>query len=156
MRKCPVDDFTLKQETYEGETIDACPHCGGVWLDAGELEAVQAAQDSDFRDVPTGGAMETVRAAEGMARAAEETPRNCVVCNTGLVQKEYAFASQVMIDNCPKGHGMWLDKGKLARMEMFFEDEQDLDKILASLEAKDSNQGGLGGLLSRLWSGMRG
>jgi len=135
MRKCPVDDFTLRQESYEGVTIDVCPHCSGVWLDAGELEAVQEAQASDFRDVPTGG-LDAVRAAEGMARSASETPRTCVECNSGLIQKEYAFASQVMIDNCPKGHGMWLDKNELSRLEMFYEDEQDLDKILESLEEK--------------------
>ena len=157
MRNCPVDDFTLRQETYEGVTIDVCPHCGGVWLDAGELEAVQNAQASDFRDVPTSGAMDSVRAAEAMGRVAEETPRSCVVCNSGLVQKEYAFASQVMVDNCPKGHGMWLDKNELARLEMFFEDEQDLDKILASLEGSDANGGkGLGGLMIKLWGKLRG
>jgi len=152
MRKCPVDDFTLRQETYEGVVIDICPHCSGVWLDAGELEAIQEAQDSDFRDVPTGG-MDKVRAAEAMGRAAEETPRGCVVCNSGLVQKEYAFASQVMIDNCPKGHGMWLDRDELARLEMFYEDEETLSKIMAQLE--DENKG-LGGFLAKLWGKMRG
>jgi len=110
MRKCPVDDFTLAQETYEGVTIDVCPHCSGVWLDSGELENIQDTQASDFRDVPTS-AMDTVRAAENMARARSETPRNCVVCNAGLEQKEYGFASQVIIDECPNGHGMWLDCG---------------------------------------------
>lgn len=152
MRKCPVDDFTLKQETYEGVVIDVCPHCSGVWLDAGELEAVQSVQASDFRDVPTGGAMDKVRAAESMARSAEEIPRGCVVCNAGLEQKEYAFASQVMIDQCPNGHGMWLDKNELARLEMFFEDQQDLDKILASLEDEGN---GLDGFFAKLWARLR-
>ena len=41
MRHCPVDDFTLAPETYEGVTLDRCPHCQGVWLDAGEFEAIQ-------------------------------------------------------------------------------------------------------------------
>jgi len=153
MRKCPIDDFSLKQETYEGVTIDTCPHCKGVWLDAGELEAIQEAQDSDFRDVPTSGALDSVRAAEGMAEAKSEGPRNCVVCNSGLVQKEYAFASQVMIDNCPKGHGMWLDRDELARLEMFYEDEETLDKIMEVVEAEDK---GLGGFLTKLWGKLRG
>lgn len=153
MRKCPVDDFTLTQEKYEGVTIDVCPHCSGVWLDAGELEAIEAAQTIDFRDVPTGGAMDAVRAAEGMAAAKSEAPRNCVVCNSGLEQKEYAFASQVIIDQCPKGHGMWLDKNELARLEMFYEDEETLDKIIASIE--DDGKG-LGGFFTKLWGRMRG
>ena len=155
MRKCPVDDFTLSQASYEGVTIDQCPHCSGVWLDAGELETVQNAQASDFRDVPTESAIEDVKAAEAMGRAAEETPRGCVVCNAGLEQKEYAYASQVMIDQCPKGHGMWLDKNELARLEMFFEDEEDLDKILTSLEDKEAGKG-FGGILIKLWGALRG
>ena len=152
MRQCPVDDFTLKQETYEGVAIDVCPHCSGVWLDAGELEALQNTQDSDFREVTTSD-LDQVRAAEDMGRARSEDPRSCVVCNAGLVKKEYAFTSQVIIDNCPNGHGMWLDKGELSRLEMFFENEQDLSKILAEMEAEDK---GLGALLTRVWSRIRG
>ena len=153
MRKCPVDDFTLRPVTYEGVTIDTCPNCAGVWLDAGELEAVQAAQDSDFRDVPTGGAMDTVRAAEAMAKAKTEAPRGCVVCHAGLSQKEYGFASQVLIDECPNGHGMWLDKDELARLEMFYEDQETFDKILESMAEEDRKAGSL---LSRLFGALRG
>lgn len=152
MRKCPVDDFTLAQKTYEGVSIDVCPHCSGVWLDSGELENIQDAQDSDFRDVPTG-AMDTIRAAEGMAKARSETPRNCVVCKTGLEQKEYAFASQIIIDQCPNGHGIWLDKDELSRLEMFFEDQEDLDKIMAALKDEDKVAGGL---LARLSNFLKG
>ena len=152
MRQCPVDDFTLKQETYEGVVIDVCPHCSGVWLDAGELEALQKTQDSDFREVTTTD-LDQVRAAEDMGRALSEGPRGCVVCDAELVKKEYAFTSQVMIDNCPNGHGMWLDKGELSRLEMFFEDEQDLAKILEEMEAENK---GLGALLTSVWGRIRG
>ncbi len=148
MRNCPVDDFTLRPVTYEDVTIDTCPHCSGVWLDAGELESIQSAQTSDFRDVPSGGAMDSVSAAEDMAKARSESPRGCVVCNAGLEKKEYAFTSQVMIDQCPNGHGMWLDKDELARLEMFYEDQEDLDKILASMEEEDKAAGGLFAKLS--------
>ena len=152
MRRCPVDDFTLKQEPYEGVAIDTCPHCGGVWLDAGELEALQNTQDSDFRDVPVA-PMDDVRAAEAMSKAKEEAPRTCVVCDDILTRKEYAFTSQVMVDQCPHGHGMWLDKDELARLEMFFEDEQDLAKIVDMLENEEK---GFGALLTRIWGRIRG
>ena len=52
MRQCPVDDFTLKPMEYEDVAVDICIHCGGIWLDAGELEILQKTQDSDFRGVP--------------------------------------------------------------------------------------------------------
>jgi Zn-finger nucleic acid-binding protein len=38
--KCPKDGFDLASRDYHGVQIEACPHCGGMWLDAGEIEAV--------------------------------------------------------------------------------------------------------------------
>ena len=38
--KCPKDGYDLGSSTYHGVQIETCPHCGGMWLDAGELDAV--------------------------------------------------------------------------------------------------------------------
>jgi uncharacterized protein len=38
--KCPKDGYDLMSSEYHGVAIETCPHCGGMWLDAGELEAV--------------------------------------------------------------------------------------------------------------------
>lgn len=38
--KCPKDGYDLTSSTYHGVQIESCPHCGGMWLDAGEIEAV--------------------------------------------------------------------------------------------------------------------
>ncbi len=38
--KCPKDGYDLASSEYHGVTIETCPHCGGIWLDAGELAAV--------------------------------------------------------------------------------------------------------------------
>ena len=38
--KCPKDGYDLANREYHGVQIETCPHCGGMWLDAGELEAV--------------------------------------------------------------------------------------------------------------------
>jgi Zn-finger nucleic acid-binding protein len=38
--KCPKDGYDLTSSQYHGVQIEICPHCGGMWLDAGELEAV--------------------------------------------------------------------------------------------------------------------
>ena len=34
---CPRCGATLTHRPYHGVTLDACPSCHGVWLDAGEL-----------------------------------------------------------------------------------------------------------------------
>jgi len=38
--KCPKDGHDLTSTIVHGVQIETCPHCGGMWLDAGELEAV--------------------------------------------------------------------------------------------------------------------
>jgi uncharacterized protein len=38
--KCPKDGYDLASSMYHGVQIETCPQCGGMWLDAGELEAV--------------------------------------------------------------------------------------------------------------------
>jgi Zn-finger nucleic acid-binding protein len=38
--KCPKDGHDLASSEFHGVQIETCPHCGGMWLDAGELEVV--------------------------------------------------------------------------------------------------------------------
>jgi uncharacterized protein len=38
--KCPKDGYDLSSRQFHGVQIETCPHCGGVWLDAGELAQV--------------------------------------------------------------------------------------------------------------------
>jgi uncharacterized protein len=38
--KCPKDGYDLVTSEYHGVQIETCSHCGGMWLDAGELEVV--------------------------------------------------------------------------------------------------------------------
>ncbi len=42
-RTCPVDGSTLLKEHNNEILIDRCPTCKGVWLDAGEIEAIKEA-----------------------------------------------------------------------------------------------------------------
>ena len=46
-RICPVDGATLLKEESHEIIIDRCPTCNGVWLDAGEIEAIKEAAQSE-------------------------------------------------------------------------------------------------------------
>jgi hypothetical protein len=46
---CPKCGFELGTVEYKGIKIDRCFHCGGTWLDKGELEQV-AGQDRHLLD----------------------------------------------------------------------------------------------------------
>jgi hypothetical protein len=38
--KCPKDGYDLVTSEYHAVQIESCPHCGGMWLDAGEVELI--------------------------------------------------------------------------------------------------------------------
>lgn len=44
--RCPKDGEKLATVVYHDVSVDECPHCHGMWLDEGELEAL-AARDRD-------------------------------------------------------------------------------------------------------------
>ena len=44
--KCPKCGGTLAEKEHHNVKIDVCPDCKGVWLDAGELELLEHAQES--------------------------------------------------------------------------------------------------------------
>ena len=46
-RNCPVDGSTLLKEHSNEIIIDRCPKCKGVWLDAGEIEAIKEAAEEE-------------------------------------------------------------------------------------------------------------
>ena len=43
--KCPKCGYDLVTQTVHGVAIDRCGHCGGMWLDAGELDALSKHDD---------------------------------------------------------------------------------------------------------------
>lgn len=118
---CPVDHSPLVKIIYEESMeLDQCPTCEGVWLDKGELEKIQDIQLNDYKEelkqLPD-------HIGKSILLAKEKTVplRNCPVCQQELERREYGFASMIMIDSCIKGHGVWLDKGELKDLEVFYE-----------------------------------
>ena len=45
--KCPKDGSPLETVQVGNVSVDKCTGCAGIWLDTGELEAIEA-QDSGF------------------------------------------------------------------------------------------------------------
>ncbi|HEU5170310.1 MAG TPA: zf-TFIIB domain-containing protein [Gemmatimonadales bacterium] len=45
LMKCPKDGYDLETVTLQGVQIETCGHCRGIWLDAGELETIEAHHD---------------------------------------------------------------------------------------------------------------
>ncbi|MFZ1806831.1 MAG: zf-TFIIB domain-containing protein [Cyclobacteriaceae bacterium] len=119
--KCPIDQSQLVSKIYEESfEVDICPTCEGVWLDKGELSKIQDIQLNDYT-TELGKIQDYVGKSILMAKSKNADPINCPVCEIELERREYGYGSQVMIDSCVNGHGVWLDKGELKDLEVFYE-----------------------------------
>ena len=72
--KCPKDGYDLSSSEYHGVQIETCPHCGGMWLDAGELEAVSHDAHSNVITRVLADALSTFRGGS-RSRGAEKQSR---------------------------------------------------------------------------------
>jgi hypothetical protein len=89
---------------HEQVEIDYCPGCGGVWLDAGELELLLDAPDEARRLL---GAIAQNPPPAG-------TPRRCPICRKKMVEVRIGTAEPpLLIDECTRHHGLWFDKNEL-------------------------------------------
>jgi uncharacterized protein len=119
--KCPVDNTVLKKQLYEGIIeIDYCDTCSGTWLDASELEKIQEVITNDHK-AELGRIPDYVGKAILMEKTRNKPPVNCPKCHEQLERREYGYCSQVFIDSCVNGHGVWLDKDELKELEIFYE-----------------------------------
>ncbi|MCU0656500.1 MAG: zf-TFIIB domain-containing protein [Polyangiaceae bacterium] len=85
--------------------MEACGHCGGVWLRKGHDERVLKALPPE--------AMRIARAASMLGPAPRDTspPVPCPVC-ARVMERRKAAPSDVDIDVCAE-HGSWFDHGEL-------------------------------------------
>ena len=128
--QCPVDSTELSVKRYAGNLeIDLCGECGGIWLDRGELEAIQD-MGSQAYSAELAEMNHYFDDSYEMAKAILEKDYDCPDCKTTMIKREYAYCSQVMIDTCPACKGLWLHQGELAELERFFEEcKTDTDSI---------------------------
>ncbi len=84
--------------------VDHCFGCGGIWLDAGELELL--IDDSD-RSTQLLESFET-------DTQCTEAKRKCPICYRKMEKVVVgAELPRLLLDRCPKKHGLWFDSGEL-------------------------------------------
>ena len=108
--RCPACRQPLIPHRTGSVTLDVCHHCGGLWLDHGELEKINHEQPdpdvliAEFFTAPT-------------VHVPEKPQRPCPRCSaTTLAQKLYSLGSGVIMDTCPDCDGLWLDHGELEKI----------------------------------------
>jgi Zn-finger nucleic acid-binding protein len=99
--KSPVSREPMLVLELAGVEIDYCPESGGIWLDAGELEALF--EDRDAAD-------ELISSLTKDTTSREKKLR-CPICRKKM--EKVLVENKVLIDSCRKGHGLWFDEGEL-------------------------------------------
>jgi len=119
-------------ELDEVET-DYCADCGGIWLDAGELELL-------FADAARANQLiASFRQAE-----TDEKIHLCPICLKKMQKVVVADAQKpIVIDRCPKGHGLWFDRGELTQIltRGDFDKEKKIIKLLSDIFSKNETEG---------------
>lgn len=113
--KCPRDGTTLVSEDQHGIEVRACPHCGGVWLEPGELQAIAESWAAITERIPP--EEDAMTHAQKGAKEKQRPAAECPVCGDSTVREEYGLSSGIYVDRCSHGHGTWLDKGELEAIE---------------------------------------
>lgn len=93
--------------------IDTCAGCGGIWLDAGELDALTAEKVAPPPEGATPGSVRSPVKPEEEIRY-----RECARCGDIMSRRNFGTISGVVVDECPR-HGVFLDEGELQAIENF-------------------------------------
>jgi len=101
---CPVCSSAMVTLELADVEIDHCFDCGGIWLDAGELELLLADAEQAKR---------LIHSFKIDAQSTEKK-RKCPICLKKMDKIIVTAAEKpLLIDRCGKGDGLWFDKGEL-------------------------------------------
>lgn len=101
--QCPHCAAVLVTLEFADTEVDYCYACGGIWLDAGELEQLLAAGGDDaYRDTAT-------------PTRVWEKPRRCPLCRRRMEKIALGTTAPILLDRC-RAHGIWFDAGELKKV----------------------------------------
>jgi len=103
--------------------IDHCVHCGGTWLDAGELALLLEGSAN----------IDELLSAMDVPAPTGEAPRACPICEKKMQKVLYGFGGEnVVLDKCKHNDGLWFDSGELRQIIKMgeFPNENKIYKLL--------------------------
>ena len=130
---CPACGNAMITLELADVEIDHCVGCGGIWLDAGELELLMddrekaAALLASFQEDPS----------------ATEKPRHCPICDKKMAKIVVGDTKPVLlIDKCRQGDGLWFDRGELKDVldRGRLDEDSRIQKLLADMFAHDESK----------------
>jgi len=100
---CPVCKEPMIVLELEQIEIDYCTSCKGIWLDTGELELLLETEQERVR-------LLNLLIEDSLVK---EKSYRCPICNKKMKKVFVGEEKKILIDQCKKNHGLWLDRGEL-------------------------------------------
>lgn len=109
---CPRCSETLVREVKDGEEIDACRSCEGMWLHKHQLDSLLKESGGDVE----------LCSIDDNPHTDKNPEINCREC-TDVKMKKINFLefSDIIIDHCPSCGSFWVDKNELENMHKYIE-----------------------------------
>jgi Zn-finger nucleic acid-binding protein len=129
---CPLCKNAMITLELQNVEIDFCTDCGGIWLDAGELEMLLGEVEKAKRLLDSFKIDST---------SAEKT-RKCPICLKKMQKIIVGTSTPILlIDKCKKGDGLWFDKGELQDIfdRAHLDKENKIQKLLEEIFGEKQN-----------------
>ena len=129
--KCPACGNELTSMKVGQITVDVCENgCGGIWFDKAELLRF------DEPDEKAGEILTSIRRNPDAVVNTQEK-RKCPHCKNIVMMRHYfTIKREVIIDECPKCGGIWLDAGELDTIRKEYDSakarQEDAQKFIES------------------------
>ena len=128
---CSVCNVALRPCSYCGQTIDACPKCGVMWLDPAEVGplADELVSEGVVPDEPAQDAFN----AHPRPISDADVSRLCPKCGVLTQLFNYAYDSNVFLNKCPTCHGLWVGKADMLRIAQYLKGNPAVNRYAQSL-----------------------
>jgi len=129
---CPVCKNAMITLELADVEIDYCTDCGGIWLDAGELEQL------------LGNPQHAEKLLDSFKISSDSTEKvkKCPICLKKMQKIVVGLSTPpLLIDKCRKGDGLWFDKGELQDILSRAQLDKDskIQKLLADMFGEKQN-----------------
>ncbi len=106
---CPACKRGMIVVEHNRIELDYCTGCRGVWFDSGELELLLGSVALESQKLFLSNILNSTE-----ARSSEKR-RRCPICSQKM-KKTVAGQSEILIDACRKGDGLWFDGGEVGQL----------------------------------------
>jgi Zn-finger nucleic acid-binding protein len=116
---CPHCHAPLINKDYEHISLFTCEKCAGIWLEPIQLSEITTMSDTHF--IPEEVQDVLLAAQPGPSALESLTGLRCPKCSRDMHTINYDYSSDVIVNVCSLGDGLWFDKKELEHVHIFME-----------------------------------